>query len=171
MKPFDYTDKIYDEMRALAGRFMQRERDNHTLQPTELVHEVFLRLSRSKELVINDRNHFLALASTQMRRILVEYARDGRVKRGLDYKRVTLANVLADNAAEPLDILAIDRALAKLSLRNLRQGQVVEMRLFAGMTVSEVAATLKISERTVKSDWRVARVWLARELGIERDVQ
>ena len=162
----DYSARLYDEMRAIARRYMTRERSGHSLRPTELVHETFLRLHRAKNLDWNGRTHFLALAATQMRRILVEHARAlSRRKRGGRPECVTIIDNLVATPNRLLDVLAVDQALSRLETKSPRQSQVVELRLFAGMQVAEMAAQLKVSERTIKKDWRIARAWLIRELG------
>ena len=160
-----YGSRLYEEMRALARSYMSRERPDHTLQPTALVHEAFLRLNSSPRVEWRSDTHFLAMAATHMRRILVDHARAaGSQKRGSRPRRVTLGDEFAITEEETLDVLVIDEALRRLEDRSSRQAKVVEMRLFSGMTVDEVAAALGVSERTVKGDWRVARAWLAREL-------
>jgi len=163
----DYGTQLYDEMRKIARRCMSRERPDHTLQPTALVHEAFIRLRRSSGIEFDDRTQFLALAATQMRRILVEHARAaGRKKRGARPVRVTLSDGLTATPEHPIDVLDVDDALQRLERKSPRQSRVIEMRLFSGMAVAEVAESLGVSERTVKEDWRVARAWLARELKI-----
>jgi RNA polymerase sigma factor (TIGR02999 family) len=160
-----YGPRLYQEMRALARRYMSRERPDHTLQPTALVNEAFLRLSGSRQTDWRSDTHFLAMAATHMRRILVDHARAANSKkRGSRARQITLVDELAIADDRPLDVLVVDEALTRLAERSERQARVVEMRLFSGMTVGEVAAALSVSERTVKGDWRVARAWLAREL-------
>ena len=160
---------VYDELRRLADRYLRDERADHTLQPTALVHEAFLRLNSSPKVEWRSDTHFLAMAATHMRRILVDHARAaGSQKRGSRPRRVTLGDEFAITEEQTLDVLVIDEALRRLEDRSSRQAKVVEMRLFSGMTVDEVAAALGVSERTVKGDWRVARAWLARELRKDR---
>ena len=159
-----YGSRLYQEMRALARGYMSRERPDHTLQPTALVHEAFIRLNGSPEAEWRSDTHFLAMAATHMRRILVDHARAaGSQKRGSRPRRVTLGDEFAITEEQTLDVLVVDEALSRLEERSPRQAKVVEMRLFSGMTVGEVASALGVSERTVKGDWRVARAWLARE--------
>ena len=156
---------VYDQLRALAGYYMRDERPDHTLQPTALVHEAYLRMVDVERIDWRSRTHFIALAATQMRRILVEHGRAHRAqKRGGGLRRVTFSSGLAVAPDDELDPLALDEALTKLSRKNERQGTVAELRLFAGLDIRETAYLLDVSERTVKRDWRVARAWLRREL-------
>jgi len=157
---------MYDELHGLAVRYMRRERRDHTLQPTALVHEVYLRLIDGSRIDLNGKTHFFALAATQMRRILAEHARARKThKRGGDVDRVSLHEEAVPGQGTTLDIFALDEALERLALEAPRQYRVVELRFFGGLTVPETAEILKVSEGTVKGDWKVARVWLARELG------
>jgi RNA polymerase sigma factor (TIGR02999 family) len=153
---------VYADLRGLARVYLRRERGYHTLQPTALVHEAYLRLASSANAKCKDKQHFLALAATQMRRVLVDHARAAnRVKRGGGPTRVTLDEGMAPLLRQTVDMLGLDQALISLAQRSARQARVAEMRLFAGMTVREIADVTKVSERTVKQDWRVARAWLA----------
>jgi RNA polymerase sigma factor (TIGR02999 family) len=155
---------IYDDLRALARRYMQLERGS-TLQPTALVHEAYMRLIDIDRIDWSGKTHFFAMAAIQMRRILVERARAASAhKRGGRPERVTLRDGLASPAEIPLDLLALDQALDVLARCSPRQCRVTELRLFGGLTVSETAHVLGVSERTVKQDWRVARAWLSTEL-------
>jgi len=159
---------IYDDLRALARRYMQRERTG-TIQPTALVHEAYLRMIDIERMDWNGKTHFFAMAAIQMRRILVERARAaGAQKRGGRPERVTLSDEHASPAEIPLDFLDLDEALGRLEQSSPRQCRVSELRLFGGLTVSETAHVLGVSERTVKADWRVARAWLSTELAGER---
>lgn len=156
---------VYDELRALARREMRRERSDHTLQPTALVHEAYLKLARLNRLEWRDRAHFFAAAAGTMRRVLVSHARRKRAeKRGGGAKDVPLENVVLAARERPEDVLALDEALARLADLDSRQAQVVECRFFAGMSVPETAEALGISPATVKRDWTAARAWLNREL-------
>jgi len=155
---------VYAELRRLARRLMSRERGNHTLQTTALVHEAYLRLAKPGGGSWKDREHFFAVAATVMRRVLVDHARAVRAqKRG--------GGVLPVDGPEPsisLDqpeqILAVDAALSRLAELDERQARIVELRFFAGMTTEEVAEALHISSRTVKREWQLARAWLYGEL-------
>jgi len=157
---------LYGELRSLAGSFFRGQSASHTLQPTALVHEVWMRLVDSSMVEVVDRAHFLALAATAMRHILVDHARArSATKRGGDRERVTIDSWLEPAGGEdPADVVALDEALSRLAARDARQANIVEMRVFAGMTVDETAEALGISPRTVDLDWRMARAWLAREL-------
>jgi RNA polymerase sigma-70 factor, ECF subfamily len=158
--------EAYEELRRLAARAMRDQRPDHTLQPTALVHEVYLKLASSSHRPV-DRTHLLATAARAMRQILVDHAR-GRSseKRGSGAVKVTLS--LADTPAEPqiLDLLALDEALARLEALDPQQVRIVEMRYLVGLSVEEAAEALGISPRTVKRDAAMAKAWLFRELGL-----
>ena len=157
---------VYDELRSLARRYLDAERSYQTLQPTALVHEAYLRLVKLDRMEWKDKTHFLAMAATQMRRILVERARAASARRrGSRPRRITLDSE-SDLTEErrPLDLLALDEALRKLGERSARQARVAEMHVFSGMQMDEIGAFLSLSERTIKRDWRFARAWLTREL-------
>jgi RNA polymerase sigma factor (TIGR02999 family) len=157
---------VYDQLRALARRYLASESSYRTLQPTALVHEAYLRLLRLDRMEWTDGMHFFAVAATQMRRILVERARAASArKRGSRTPRIPIdldSAPTQDHRA--LEMLALDEALRRLDERNARQARVAEMHVFAGMEMREIAAVLALSERTIKRDWRVARAWLARAL-------
>ena len=157
---------VYQELRGLAGGYLRRERVDHTLQPTALVHEAFLKLVHQDHAQLNDRAHFLAVAAEAMRRILVDHSRKKSAAKRQGGERVTLAAVEEADAEQDLDLAALDDALNKLVKISPRQARIVELRYFGGMTVEEVAITVGISPRTVKGDWRVARAWLQRELAV-----
>jgi RNA polymerase sigma factor (TIGR02999 family) len=157
---------IYDELRRLAAGFMERERADHTLQPTALVNEAFLRLVRQREASWESRGHFFALAATAMRRILVDHARArGRVRRGGDRKRTLLESDVTAAAADDVDLLALDDAMSKLARLDPRKVRIVELRYFVGLDVEQTAAASGLSPATVKREWRTARAWLKKELG------
>jgi len=157
---------VYQELRALAARYLRGERAGLSLQPTDLVHEAYLRLIELERMDWKGRAHFFAMAATQMRRVLVDHARAAdAAKRGGRPTRVTLSDDLATTQQRSVDFMVLDDALSRLGDRNERQGRVAEMRLFAGLEVKEVALYLRVSERTVKEDWRVARAWLLKEIG------
>ncbi len=157
---------VYQELRALAHRYLRAERPGHTLQSTALVHEAFLRLVDQSPFQVQNRAHFLAVAAKLMRQILVDYARSRRAaKRGPECK-VELGEGF-DVAQEPnqgVDVLALDDALVQLSRRDAQQGRIVEMRFFGGLTVEETAKALDVSAATVKRDWNMAKAWLTREM-------
>lgn len=155
----------YDELRALARRYMASERRSHTLQPTALVHEAWSRLEDSGRVSWAGRTHFFAAAATEMRRVLVEHARARSArKRGGGARRVLLEDSMAVTAGPSLEMLALDEALSALGERHERPARVAEMRLFAGMQFAEIADVVAVSDRTAKKDWQLARAWLAREL-------
>ena len=162
----DVDSLLYSELRALAADFLRRERPDHTLQATALVHEAWMRLSVQDDSRWGNRAQFFALAAQAMRRVLVDHARRRRAdKRGGDARRVTLATDLTPplDSAE-LDLLVLDDALDRLATMDARQARVVELRFFAGLTVDDVAEVLGVSPRTVAGEWRLARAWLSREL-------
>ena len=159
---------VYAELHNIAGRHMRRERDNHTLQPTALVHEAFLRLTGGQPIAFSDRAHFMRTASQAMRRVLVDHARARQAAKRGNGLRVTLDEGLVEAApARDLDMLVLDDALVRLEAADPRWAQVVELRFFAGLEVTEVAEVLGVSPATVKRDWQFARAWLARELRTE----
>ncbi len=157
---------VYDELRALAESYLRRERSDHTLQATALVHEAYVRLIDQRDVEWRNRAHFFAVAAQAIRRILVDHARTHkRAKRGGGYQRVQLD---ADVAALPetdIDLLALDEALRRLADLHARQAQIVELRFFGGLSLKEVAEYIGVSPRTVDGDWSMARAWLRRELG------
>lgn len=156
---------VYDELHRMAGGYMKGERIGHTLQATALVNEAYLRLVRD-ESGFEGRHHFFGVASQAMRRVLVDHARAKQAaKRGGGQRAVTLQSELIGGAGEPtLDALALEEALVALTERDARQGRIVELRFYGGLTNREVAAELEVSETTVEDDWRFARAWLNREL-------
>ncbi|HEV8580276.1 MAG TPA: ECF-type sigma factor [Thermoanaerobaculia bacterium] len=158
---------VYDELRSIAAAQMQGERREHTLQPTALVHEAFLRLSEQRRRQWKERRQFFAVASRLMRQVLVDHARARRAaKRGGDVTRIEVTSLDAlPSPPEVFDVLALDAALDRLSALQPRLAKVVELRFFGGLEVEETAALLACSPRTVKRDWALARAWLVRELG------
>jgi len=168
----DLLPRVYDELRSLADAYMRRERAGHTLQPTALVHEAFLRLLRLPPGSVQNRVHFFALAAQAMRRILADHARRHRAaKRGGSAVRVPLELVegnpaLAGSTAAQPEVAAddLDSALEDLAKLDPRQSRVVELRFFGGLSIEETAEVLAVSPATVKRDWLVARAWLHREL-------
>jgi len=157
---------VYGELRRIAGRQMRGERREHTLAPTALVHEVYLRLVDQRRANWQNRAHFFGVAAQLMRRILVDYARArGAAKRGGSATFVPLQQAGdRGRSAAVVDVLAIDTALTRLADLDADQARLVELRFFAGLTVEEVALLLGRSERTIKREWRLARAWLYREL-------
>lgn len=156
---------IYKELRLTAHRCLRAERSDHSMQSTELVHEVYLRMAGGEPPMLQSRAHFVAIAARLMRQILVDYARRrSAAKRGPQYK-VELDASIALPQQHTVDVVALDRALQRLSRRDLQQERIVEMRFFGGLTVEETAVALAISPATVKRDWNMARAWLTREMG------
>ncbi|HYP15255.1 MAG TPA: ECF-type sigma factor [Bryobacteraceae bacterium] len=158
----DLMPAVYDQLRKLAHRHMRRERVNHVLQPTALVNEAFLKLN-SAAVNWSDRVHFFAVASTVMRRVLVDQARASKTsKRGAGVVEMQLSDaIVASTVPKSTDILALHEALEALAKFNPRQARVVEMMFFGGMQVAEVADALGVSEKTVKRDWAAAKVFLS----------
>ena len=164
------TPLVEAELRRLARAYMARERRDHTLQTTALVNEAFLRLTDARLVHWQDRAHFLGISARLMRRVLVDHARSrGYQKRGGGAERVTLDERLVSSPEPAVDVLALDRALEKLTAADPRKGRVIELRFFGGLSVEETADVLHVSADTVKRDWRLAKLWLLRELeGEER---
>jgi RNA polymerase sigma-70 factor (ECF subfamily) len=159
-----FTPTVYAQLRKIAGSYL-RGRDQHTLQPTALVHEAFLRLRDEEQLV--DRDHFLAVAATAMRQILIDHARKRLAqKRGGGDARVTLDSRVLDpkGGDAAVEVLAVDDALGKLARLSARQARIVELQFFGGMTVEETARVMEISVSLVEKEWRRARAWMNREL-------
>ena len=160
----------YEELRAIAGHMFRDQPGGHTLQPTALVNEVCIKLLKSHEAgnaaAWNDRKHFFRVAAKAMRQVLIAHARQrGAQKRGAGGDKVPLDLCLERLEAETGDVLAFDETMARLAAESPRAAQVVEMRVFGGMTIEEVAEALDVGLTAVKADWRFARVWLQRELG------
>ena len=163
-------DVVYKELRSRAASYLPRQEAGHTLQPTALVHEAYLRLSNQEELDFKDRAHFFAVSATAMRQILVDHARSKkRQKRGGNQARVPLEDSLAISETDEVDLVELDEALTRLAQENERGARVVELRFFAGMSVEEAAEVLEVGTATVKRDWSVARLWLFRELASKNE--
>jgi RNA polymerase sigma-70 factor (ECF subfamily) len=159
---------VYAELHAIAGRHLRRERPDHTLQPTALVHEAYLRLLGGSALAADNRMHFLRAASSAMRRVLVDYARARNAQKRGGAVHVTLDDSVAGSESPIIDMLALDDALARLGAAEPRWAQVVELKFFGGLDIPDIAATLELSPATVKRDWQFARAWLARALDTDR---
>lgn len=157
---------VYDELRRLAASYLRRERSDHTLQPTALVHEAFLRMLEQKNINWQGKRHFFGTAAQLMRRILVDYARShlGK-KRGSGAPKVPLTEAFVMSKQRPDELLALDESLKRLSEVDPQQARVVELRVFAGLTVEQVAKVLEVSPATVKRDWSMSKAWLLREIG------
>ncbi len=161
----EFLPIVYNRLREQASRALRHERPDHTLSPTALVHEAYLKLVRLERVVWQDRAHFFGACANEMRRILVDHARSRRAdKRGGGAEHMPLDNALHAAQERPAELVALDDALERLAAVDERQVKVVECRFFAGMSVEDTAQALGISPATVKRDWTLARAWLNREL-------
>jgi RNA polymerase sigma factor (TIGR02999 family) len=158
------TPIVYHELRRLAGRYMRRERPDHSLQATALVNEAYMRLADYNRMEWQNRAHFFAVAAQLMRRILVEHARRRNWKRGGQVQHVALDETVVVGGGRSTDLVALDDALTALARMDPRKVQVVEMRFFGGLSVEETAEVLKVAPITVMRDWNGAKAWLFREL-------
>ena len=158
-------DVLYRELRRLAESVMRAERSNHTLQPTALVHEAFLKLA-GNEGRFESRAHFMGVAAGAMRRVLVDHARGRNAQKRGSGATLVSVNDLDDlpRAPEDIDLVVLDDALSRLTALDSRQGQIVELRFFGGLSVEETAAVVGVSERTIKREWQTSRAWLRREM-------
>ena len=157
---------VYGQLRRMAAGYLRRERPGHTLQPTEVVHEAYLRLVGQHRLEWQDRGHLFAVASREMRRILVDHARKRRAakREGPSGQRITLSDAPDPVATEALDVLILDEALADLAAIDPRQAEILEWRYFGGLTVEEISHVAAVSPATVKRDLTTAKIWLRQRL-------
>ena len=157
---------VYEELRRQASQYLRKERQGHTLQTTALIHEAYLRLAGQNEIEWQNRNHFFAIASTAMRRILVDHARTRhREKRGGNAEDIPLDDALMIGVSQKsVDLVALDEALVRLERLDPRQAKVVELRFFSGLTNEETAKVLAVSNATVRNDWAMAKAWLHGQL-------
>ena len=154
---------VYAEMRKLAASYLRHQRSDHTLQPTALVHEAYMKLVDISDVSWHDRAHFFAVAAQTMRHILVDHARAVAAdKRGGAMQRVELDEAISFPNPRGLDLVELDEALQQLAIQDEKQSRIVELRFFGGMTVEETAHVMKISPATVKREWATARAWLFR---------
>jgi RNA polymerase sigma-70 factor, ECF subfamily len=161
----ELTDEVYRELRRVAAYYLKAERPDHTLQPTALVHEAWIRMGTRKDLLFRDRAHFFASAAEIMRHVLVDHARRYAAgKRPNPSNRCEFSEVYSFSLDRSEELLAVDEALRRLAGLDPRQAQIVEMRFFAGLSEEEIAKVLEISPRTVKRDWKMAKAWLQSEL-------
>ncbi|MGA2981003.1 MAG: sigma-70 family RNA polymerase sigma factor [Terriglobales bacterium] len=161
---------VYAELRRLAGSYLRRERSDHTLQPTALVNEAYLKLVEQKNVHWKDKGHFFAITAQLMRRILVDHARSHLAeKRGSGVAKVPLEGVITMSKERPDDLLTLDESLTRLARIDPRQAQIVELKVFAGLSIEDTAELLGISPATVKRDWSMARAWLVLEIGKNRE--
>lgn len=157
---------VYEELLVIARQRLRDERAHHTLNATALVHEAYMRLVGDDAAAWENRAHFFGAAARAMRQVLIDYARKrGRAKRGGDQTRIPLNVVDLAVEAPVEDVLAVDRAVEKLAVKDPRMAEVVQLRFYAGLSVEETAAALGMSERTVRREWSLARAWMMRELG------
>jgi RNA polymerase sigma-70 factor (ECF subfamily) len=156
---------VYGELRRLAAHYLRGERSDHTLQPTALVHEAYLRLTKLHDVDWQSRSHFFATAATVMRRILVDHARAQQAdKREALHNALNLEDALVVSPARSSELIALDEALDKLAQLDARRSKIVELRFFGGLSEEETGTVLGVSARTVKRDWRIAKAWLFDEL-------
>lgn len=156
---------VYSELRGIARRLLSSERADHTLSPTALVHEAYVKLVKIDRLDWNGRTHFFAIAATAMRRLLVDHGKAYRAqKRSGGRQRVELLDDVFGDDGPGVDVVALNDSLEKLEQLDARQARVVELRFFGGLKTEEIASVLEVSPRTVKNDWRLAKLWLLREL-------
>lgn len=165
----DFLPLVYDELKRIAAHKLSLERDNHTLQPTALVHEAYLRLAEQHTVKWRNRGHFLAVAAEMMRRILVNYAHSHKAKKrneGKTYIALDVAESLVgeSDAAKEIDLIFLDDALNELADFDRNAARIVELKFFGGLTNEEAAEVLGVSDSTVKRDWRMARAWLTAKL-------
>jgi RNA polymerase sigma factor (TIGR02999 family) len=152
---------IYDELRSLAANYLRRERPDHTLQPTALVHEAYLRLVDQTRVTWQNRAHFFGVAAQMMRRILVDHARaHGAGKRGADFRKLSLDENIDKAVERGAELVALDEALRALAEIDQRKSRIIELRYFGGLSVEETAEVLGVSPDTVKRQWRMAKAWL-----------
>ena len=165
----DLVPVVYRELQRRAGAYLRRERSDHTLQPTALVHEAFMRLMGQDRVAWQNRAHFFAMAAQMMRRILVDHARaHGAAKRGDGQAPLALDEALVAAPSSNVDVLALDEGLTRLAALDPQQARVVELRFFGGLTMEETAVALRISPATVGRDWALAKAWLYAELSGHR---
>ena len=157
---------IYDELRRLASSYLRKERSNHTLQPTALVHEAYMKLIDQNRVKWQNRAHFFGIAAQVMRRILMDHARKHQAdKRGGEFEKLPIEEeILIVSQDKSAELIALDEALTRLALLDERQSRIVELRFFSGMSVEETAEALSVSPATVKNEWRTAKAWLFQEL-------
>lgn len=156
---------VYDELRKIAGRYLRKESSGHTLQPTALVHEAYMKLIDISDINWQDRAHFFAVSANVMRHILVDHARAKLAdKRGGDAQRIALEDAISLSDEPNIDLLAVDEALKELAELDEQQSRIVELRFFGGLTIEETAHVVGISPATVKREWAMAKAWLHRKL-------
>lgn len=163
---------VYDELRRLAGGYLRRERRNHTIQPTALVHEAYLRLVKQTHVSLHNRAQFFGLAAKLMRNILVDHARRRRAsKRGGEQYSISLSRADRLSSKPDVDLIALDNALSDLAAVKPRHAEIVELRFFGGLTIEEAAQVIGVSHATVEREWSFARAWLRREIAGDKSPQ
>jgi len=155
---------VYPDLRRLAHRYLQKQRPDHTLQSTALVHEAYLRLAKHEKMRIENRAHFFAVLARMMRQILVDYARSQHAAKRDAGIKLVLDEAIAPSPIRQLSVVVLDDALQELSRLDSRQGQIVELRFFGGLSVEETALVLGVSPTTVKREWTAARLWLRKQI-------
>ncbi len=161
---------LYEELKGLAGSYLRHERQNHTLQPTALVHEAYMKLVHQPGQKLENRRHFLAIAARAMRQILVDYARGQKAaKRGGQALKLTLNENMTPSTESEIDLISLSDAITELEKFDARKAKVVEMRFLGGLTHREIALELNMSHKTVEADWYFARAWLRRAMGGDSD--
>lgn len=159
---------VYDELRKIARQYLRKERSDHTLQPTALVHEAYMKLIDISDVSWQDRAHFFAVASNVMRHILVDHARARQTeKRGGEARRIALEDAVQLSDERDIDLLALDEAMKQLAEFDAQQSRIVELRFFGGLTIEETAHVIGISPATVKREWTMAKAWLFRRMKAE----
>jgi len=163
--PEEAAASVYAELRRMAASYLRRERSGHTLQPTALVHEAYLRLQQQRDVQWHNKSHFFGVAAPMMRRILVDYSRRRQAaKRGGSVESVPFEQAVLPAIQRSADVIALDEALDALAARDPQQAKIVELRFFSGLSIEETADVIGISPSTVKREWNVAKAWLAREI-------
>jgi RNA polymerase sigma-70 factor, ECF subfamily len=155
---------VYDELRRLADHYLRGERPDHTLQPTALVHEAYLRLADQTNVTWQNRVHFFAVAAQSMRQVLVDSARSYRAAKRGSGQKLSLEEADGVSLEREVDLLALDEALSRLATLDPRQSRIVELRYFGGLTVEETAEVTGVSPRTIRREWTMAKAWLRREI-------
>jgi RNA polymerase sigma-70 factor, ECF subfamily len=157
-------ERVYGELRRLAGDYFRRERPDHTMQPTALVHEAYVRLVGSENVAWENRAHFFNVAAQVMRNIIVDHARRHKAEKRGSGQKVSLDEALSFSSERNIDLIELDEALTKLAELDIQQSRIVELRFFGGLKIEEVAAVLNISETTVSREWLKAKLWLRSQL-------
>jgi|ERR1700722_782739 len=165
--PDEAAASVYAELRRMAASYLRRERSGHTLQPTALVHEAYLRLQQQQVFEWRNKNHFFGVVAPIMRRILVDHSRRRHAaKRGGSVESISFEQAVLPDIERAADVIALDEALDALATRDPQQARIVEMRFFSGLSIEETADVIGLSPSTVKREWRIAKAWLGRELSV-----